>query len=42
MHPDPRPTDLPPEPTPLTVDQLEALVDATREIAAILELEPVL
>ena len=31
-----------PGPTPLTVRQLEALVDATREIASILELEPVL
>jgi hypothetical protein len=42
MHPDPRPTEHPPDPTPLTVDELEALVDATREIASILELEPVL
>ena len=42
MPADPRPTEIPPAPTPLTVDQLEALVDATREIAAILELDPVL
>jgi signal transduction histidine kinase len=42
MHPDPRPIEHPPDPTPLTVDELEALVDATREIASILELEPVL
>jgi signal transduction histidine kinase len=46
MQPHPRPTQHPPEhqpePTPLSVDELEALVDATREIAAILELEPVL
>ena len=42
MHPDPRPSEAPPEPTLLTVNELEALVDATREIAAMLELEPVL
>jgi signal transduction histidine kinase len=42
MQPDTRPIEHPPEPTPLTVDELEALVDATREIAAILELGPVL
>jgi signal transduction histidine kinase len=46
MHPDTRPTErphtAPPEPTALSVDELEALVDATREIAAILDLEPVL
>jgi len=40
-HPPERPPDHP-EPTALSVDELEALVDATREIAAILELEPVL
>jgi len=32
----------PSSPTPLTVGELEALVDATREIASILELDPVL
>ncbi len=42
MHPDTRPSETQPESTLLTVRELEALVDATREIAAILDLEPVL
>lgn len=42
MHPDPNPVEARTEPTLLTVDELESLVDATREIAAMLELEPVL
>ncbi len=42
MQPDPHPVDGPLEAPPLTVDELQALVDATREIASILEFEPVL
>ena len=42
MQPESPPAASPPAPTPLTAVQLESLVDATREIAAILELEPVL
>lgn len=42
MHPDPIPLEPSPSAPILTVEDLEALVDATREIAEILELEPVL
>lgn len=42
MQPESPPAASPRVPTPLTALQLEALVDATREIAAILEIEPVL
>jgi signal transduction histidine kinase len=42
MQPSPLAADPPPDTSPLSVHELEALVDATREIAGILELPPVL